>query len=1436
MKHILRILALSFVVFLGLQGETLAGCATEGGAETCVAHEVKGPPEFGACREGGDFQTIDANFCIALGGTWTQNVQTGPYCAGAAPLTEGDFPAAARYAEQHFHGACSVSGGNPAWQSPITSGVCGDHEDVIIDGITKVKFGRATIQYLLADSLGACASGPNQVSYLTSMYTPVGCPAGYLVGYSAITGKEVCYMPPPCDTCKGNPTDVGNGAKRQSDTDYQSPAPGGLSFIRYYNSAGFFSDTGRASTSNDYWRHNYAIRLVLYPGNAFVRGAIQAADGFVTYFKNNGQQVGNGAGGGAARLDAVSGPGTAAWRHTTGEADVLDFDASGKLLTVTKRAGFVQTLSYDGSGRLETITDSYGRTITLTYASGSQLIATMTDPAGRVYSYGYDTVGRLSTVTYPGPKVRTYVYEDANFLWGLSGIIDERGSRLSTYTYDAQGRVASSQRAGQADRYSFTYSLNPTTSTTYVVDPFGNSNTYEFKRVNDILKPANIALIGRGNEAIAYDANGNPVQKTSRAGSVTTYVYDAVRNLETSRTEGYGTSVARTITTTWHPTYRQPATITEPSGVPSVNLVTEFTYDTAGNLTQKKITAGASSREWNYTYNSVGQVLTIDGPRTDVTDLTTFTYYSASHACVGCRGQVATITNALGHVTSYDSYNADGAPTQITEPNGLVITFTYTPRGLVESRAAGSEVVQFAYDGGGSLIRITMPDSSWLGYVYDDANGLVEVNDRAGNKIEYELDVYGNRVDELVSDERGVLRKELYRFYDVANRLRAEMGSKGQWSEFTYDGNNNIASSTDANYNLTTNFYDAHGRVYQTRDAQSRLTLFTYDAKDHLTTVQDTRSLTTTYTYNGLGDLTQLASPDTGTTSYTRDSAGNVASQTDARSVATTYTYDALNRVTAATVTDGTVGYEYDNLSTGGAYARGRLTKITDPSGNMTWAYDVQGRVTSKVQSVMASPANRTFTVGYGYSGGRPGSMTYPSGRVVSYGYDLQGRAIDLTVDGTTILSGAQYLPFGGATRWSWGNGEVYERGIDLDGRVSSVTLGPSTGTYADMNQTFGYDVMNRLSSAGLAAGQSQGYAYDYNGNRTSATVNAASTTYTYPGTSHRLSTLSGATARSFSYDNAGNLTSSAGVAYVYDGRGRMKSAGATTYLVNGLGQRVRKNSGNDQFFVYDESGRLIGEYDSSGATIQEIVWFANQPVAVLRPNGAALDVFYVWADHVGSPRLISDVANRIRWDWAHNDPFGGSQANENPAGLGTFNFNLRFPGQYYDAETGNHYNYFRDFDPKLGRYLESDPMGLYAGGNTYLYVFGRPMHATDRYGLAMDCKYVFDGYYDKFINLKIQDEIYEWRKDCWAHPEPGIGGPDPLDGPPRRGVKPGPPIDINWQRKCDLDYDKVIIQPEIWKLVKSKWQRQHQECTDTCTGKTEYIQLPDTPANIMPK
>jgi RHS repeat-associated protein len=198
-------------------------------------------------------------------------------------------------------------------------------------------------------------------------------------------------------------------------------------------------------------------------------------------------------------------------------------------------------------------------------------------------------------------------------------------------------------------------------------------------------------------------------------------------------------------------------------------------------------------------------------------------------------------------------------------------------------------------------------------------------------------------------------------------------------------------------------------------------------------------------------------------------------------------------------------------------------------------------------------------------------------------------------------------------------------------------------------------------------------------------------------------------------------MTSDGTTTWVYGNNNRPTSAGSTAFLINALGQRVKKTTGGSAVrFVYDESGRLWGEYDAAGTLIQETVWLNDLPVAVLRDNGSGgASIFYIHPDHLGSPRAITRASdNQFVWKWDNTEPFGNSAPNDNPSGLGAFAFNLRFPGQYYDVETGTHYNYFRDYDPAIGRYVESDPIGLFGGLSTYAYVSDSPLGSADPLGL----------------------------------------------------------------------------------------------------------------------
>jgi RHS repeat-associated protein len=159
--------------------------------------------------------------------------------------------------------------------------------------------------------------------------------------------------------------------------------------------------------------------------------------------------------------------------------------------------------------------------------------------------------------------------------------------------------------------------------------------------------------------------------------------------------------------------------------------------------------------------------------------------------------------------------------------------------------------------------------------------------------------------------------------------------------------------------------------------------------------------------------------------------------------------------------------------------------------------------------------------------------------------------------------------------------------------------------------------------------------------------------------------------------------------------------------------------------FVYDEAGQLLGQYNNVGQPLQQYVWLGGQPVGVLLPQQegqpANTRLKYVQSDALGSPRAIIDPTRNLaiwRWDET-SEGFGDTAPNTDPDGdsIQTV-FDLRFPGQRYDQASGLHYNYFRDYDPATGRYMQSDPIGLDGGLSTYAYAGSDPLSATDPFGL----------------------------------------------------------------------------------------------------------------------
>ena len=777
------------------------------------------------------------------------------------------------------------------------------------------------------------------------------------------------------------------------------------------------------------------------------------------------------------------------WVFTDANDTKETYNASGQLTSITSRNGQTQTLEYnltaaqggdDNSSTLDKVTGEFGHTLTFGYDSNDRLIS-VTTPDGTV-TYGFDSDNNLSSATYPDTSVRQYVYEDTDLPHHLTGIIDENSDRFATWSYDDAGRAVSSEHAGGKEDIDLTYNSNGTTT---IDSANGASRTYTFgsgagrRELTGVSGDVCSTCAGGDIKARSYDSNGNLYEATDWNNVVTRTARNN-RGLVETLTEAQGTADQRVTTTVWHADYRLPTKITTPKNV------TDIVYDADGNPTSVTVSSGSLSRAWTMTYNNDGQVLTVDGPRTDVTDVTTMTYHTCTTG--GKCGQLASITNALSHVTTYDTYDASGRLTKMTEPNGRETSFTYDARGNVlavtETPAVGSAVTTtMTYDDVGQLATLTTPEGTVLTYSYTAAHYLESVTDNYGNEVAYTYDSMGNVTDEDTYDPADVLTRSMEYAYGLDERLDSVIDGSIVTTLAT-DLVGNLTTETDGRQNASQHVYDALNRLDQTTDSLSGVTSISYDDHDNVTSVAAPNNATTSYTYDDLDNLTSESSPDRGLTSYTHDAAGNVLTETDARSIQATYTYDALNRVTSVSYpnTAENVTYGYDVAASNGI---GRLTSISDQSGTTTYTYDEFGRVATDARVI----SGVTYTTSYAYDDdGNIESMTYPSGRVVDYTRNSTGEItqVSSTKSGTTksIVSSAHYASFGPISNLTYGNSVAFTYSYNTDYSVDSIESiniaddaysYDAAGNIVDIedtvtsldSRTYVYDDLNRVEQEG---------------------------------------------------------------------------------------------------------------------------------------------------------------------------------------------------------------------------------------------------------------------------------------------------------------------------------------------------------------------------------
>lgn len=1197
------------------------------------------------------------------------------------------------------------------------------------------------------------------------------------------------------NNCIGNPIVVNAANKFQDETDYAGTGGRGLKFHRYYNSA----PEVESVDIGENWRHSYSRSLEF---NSF-----STESKAITIHRDDGMQIlfrrVEGAWLPSAEVKMVLTPILEAglpinWELTNAaDGSVETYDADGRLLAIDYRDGYHLTLEYV-AGLLNKVIDAQGRVLQLSYNSDG-MISSVTDPNGVKYDYTYvipnyptfpdDVERRLEKVIATSGYKREYRYyvgAEPNMHGLLTQILDETGTVKAAFGYDNSGNPTSTEHSQGAERYVVEGGQYGTTDVVYAN---GLRYKYKFKTINGRKLTTEAERVCTDGCASAtaistYDANGFPDFVGEFGRTAADYDYNT-RGLVAQKREAIGDREERLTQFDWHPTFDVPREerVYNRDGV--LWTKRQWTYNGRGQeLTAARIdplSGDVRSTATSYCEAAdvqagrcpiIGLVTQVDGPRTDVSDITTFAYYAQDDAgcatpagsCDHRKGDVWKVTNALGHVEEILKYDRSGRAISSRDANGIVTDQEYNPRGwllrhIVRGSDSASEaddaITLMEYDTVGLLKKATDPDGVIARFEYDPAGRLTDVVSSTGARIHYTLDNEGRPEKTDIKDPAGVIQRTFSSLRNQLGQIKTEKDAYGRETRYTYWASGTPSYTTDALGRQSTETANWFRQTDQTRENLTGRTTGAshfYDSVGEVISTYDGLGRETGYDRNRFGEILTLRSPATGQSTYAYDSGGNRTSATDADGRSTQSTYDPLGRPLATIYpADPTLNVTrtYDAPSAGCAadekFGKGRPARITDSTGYTDYCYGRYGNIVRKIQIING----KTFTSRYQYTkGGRLTSLTYPSGTLVSYGSNSEGNVASVTVTrpGQTsqnLLSSITYYPFGPASEFVYGNGRRLSRRHNLnyqptsiqDTGVDGLSVGfvfNEVGSLVELRKgdqstpalrKYGYDTLNQLTEVKTGADAPlKTYLYhDFTQNRTTEIVNGA-TSISSVYAVDRLTEWNGV---SRAYDASGNTVSIGGTSkeFAYNAAGRLSTVkvnGLTkaSYRYSGVGERVQRQLGTVVDYTnYDTVGRFLGRYDAAGASVQEVIWLGDMPVGVI----ASGSLHYIEADYLGAPRIVIDpVRQRAVWSWdMSGDVFGASLANQDPDKDGkAFMFDLRFPGQQFDATSGTHYNLFRDYDPAVGRYLQSDPVGLQGGLNTYNYVSNSPLLWSDPKGL----------------------------------------------------------------------------------------------------------------------
>ncbi len=900
----------------------------------------------------------------------------------------------------------------------------------------------------------------------------------------------------------------------------------------------------------------------------------------------------------------------------------------------------------------------------------------------------------------------------------------------------ADKRIRSNRTAVSTDAYGNKTTTNYTRweAVSSIIHPDGSSRTYQYL-ANYNFPTLEVDEIGVKTQH-EYDDKGNRIRTKKGLGTtderIIEFDYDQYGQLKVERYIGRDTT-------------------------PTIEIT--FDYDDYGNVIKRTDAKGHITEFKNF--NALGQYQQIIDGRGN-----TWNYEYDAH------GNKTKETTPLGFVTQY-AYDTLHRLASTTDAELRQTTYEYDSRdNLIKqtNNHGDSKLNTYRFD----KKILTQKDESnqLMTYRYDRSARLIETTDGVGNKtlLTYERgdELAGSRVLKVTTPNHQVFYQ-----YDERNR---QMQQRVVSTVAKDDGLENRTTTEfsmrserlkviDGNGHITAYTYNPHQQVLSETNAENETVFYSYDVRGNLTSVTDAEQSTTQYKYDHNNNKTAEVRPMGERQTYAYDANNNLDTKTDYNGNVARYGYDLDNRPqtlsnikTGTTTPERTVTYAFDKSNRGLGY--------NDGVTNTVYALDDLGRQTQQTTTFLDAGFSKVLKTGY-YANSQVKMRTDAENNPTLYTYDAAGKLKSIQITGAGAIIVDEYegnlpraISYPGGTKLTHeydglarlkqilvknnaGNTLMdYQYGFDPVGNITSRNTQQGEFTY-------GYDKAYRITSANQPNSfGDQAYSYDKNGNRLGLTRKPATdngnagnaeavTTYGH-NENHELNQIIEASlTRALIYDDNGALLQQTGQqqngsqtrSYRYNSFARIEAieegdsnpVTLANYQYDAMSRRVVKTiDGESTYFLYTISG-LFGEYDASGSLIRGYVYQpqgggTTAPIALKTPssnsNPLTYDYSYYQNDHLGTPQQLIQTSGQVVWQGEYN-AFG--QVKES---INLIYNPLRYPGQYHDQETGLYYNWHRYYEPYLGRYITSDPIGLKGGLNNFVYANNNSQLYVDPLGL----------------------------------------------------------------------------------------------------------------------